>query len=156
TIAEWAARLCGAESMVVLLRQGDVLVLAGSYGNDEATIAALVEDPPSIRGTSSASARAFAARRPVQIDDVLADPGYHYQHPSEKPGRYQSLFHVRTLLGVPLLRDDEAVGTFTLGRQEVRPFSEHEIAVVQSFADQAVIAIENARLFQELQDRNRE
>ena len=85
--------------------------------------------------------RALLERRPVQVIDVTADPEYALQELQETDG-------YRTLLGVPLLRDGFPIGVFGLGRMEVRPFSEREIALVSTFADQATLAIENARLFE--------
>src|SRR5439155_26242158 len=94
TIAASAVCLCGADLVAVFQRQGDVLVRAGDYGMDEASRAAVDEHPVPVSGTSTATARAIAEQRPVQIDDVLADPGYHYAP--------QSVVRYRTVLAVPL------------------------------------------------------
>jgi signal transduction histidine kinase len=88
-------------------------------------------------------------RKAVQIADVLADPEYTYLEPQKKAG-------YRTFLGVPLLREGNPIGVLTLGRKTVRPFSDKQIELLTTFADQAVIAIENARLFEEVQTRTRE
>jgi GAF domain-containing protein len=87
--------------------------------------------------------------RAIQIPDVLADPEY-------RATEYQQIFGYRTNLGVPLLRDGSTIGIFSLTRREVKPFTEEQIELVATFADQAVIAIENARLFDEVQARSRE
>jgi len=87
--------------------------------------------------------------RAIQIPDVLADPEY-------RATEYQQIFGYRTNLGVPLLRDGSTIGIFSLTRREVKPFTEEQIELVATFTDQAVIAIENARLFDEVQARSRE
>jgi signal transduction histidine kinase/PAS domain-containing protein len=88
-------------------------------------------------------------RRPVHIPDVLADPEYTYSEGQKIAG-------FRTMLGIPLMAQDKLIGVFVLGRTRVDPFSDKEIALASGFADQAVIAIENARLFEELRDRQAE
>jgi class 3 adenylate cyclase/putative methionine-R-sulfoxide reductase with GAF domain len=93
--------------------------------------------------------RVLLERKPVHILDAVADPEYRLQE-MQKVGRF------RTLLGVPMLRDGFPVGVIGLGRSEVRPFSEREIALVSTFADQAVLAIENARLFETVERQRTE
>ena len=100
-------------------------------------------------GRDTITGRAALERRAVQILDVLADPEYDYGE-GQKVGGY------RTLLGVPMLREGLPIGVIVLSRAEVQPFTARQVELVETFADQAVIAIENVRLFQELQDRNRE
>jgi class 3 adenylate cyclase len=90
--------------------------------------------------------RVALERRAVHIPDVLADPEYTWRRSEELGG-------FRTMLGVPMLRDGEPIGVFILWRVEVRPFSERQMQLVTTFADQALIATENTRLFQELQER---
>jgi GAF domain-containing protein len=90
-----------------------------------------------------------AERRPVHIPDVLQDPEYTY-----KEG--QKIVGYRTMLGIPLLREQTLIGIFSINRTRVEPFTDKEIELATSFTDQAVIAIENARLFEELRDRQAE
>src|SRR5205823_4214796 len=93
--------------------------------------------------------RALLANAAVQIADVLADPEYAYSDMQQAAG-------YRTLLGVPMLRGKEPIGVLFLGRTTVRPFTDKQIELLQTFADQAVIAIENVRLFDEVRAKTRD
>jgi class 3 adenylate cyclase len=99
-------------------------------------------------GRETVAGRAILERRPVAIDDVLADPEYR--------SPYQQVAGFRSILGLPLLRDDFVIGVIIVWRQEAKPFTEREISILQGFADQAVIAIENVELFQALQRQTEE
>ena len=94
----------------------------------------------------------LATKTVVHVPDLAADPAYTEQR---EPGIVTAVEvgHIRTALYVPMLKENELIGAFTLGHEEVRPFTEKQIALVQNFADQAVIAIENARLLGELRQR---
>ena len=108
-----------------------------------------VRQHPLAPDRGSITGRVALERRTVQIEDVLADPDYRLQEQQRIEG-------YRTLLGVPLLRDGIVIGVFALWRNKVDRFTDKQIDLVTTFADQAVIAIENVRLFQELQERNRD
>ena len=90
-------------------------------------------------------------RRTVHVADLLSDADF-----SPEPRELYEKENVRTVLSVPMLREDKLIGVITTWRREVRPFSDKQVALVKTFADQAVIAIENVRLFQEIQERTRE
>jgi signal transduction histidine kinase len=147
-LLEYATRLCDAESGLIWRFDGEVFRAAAAYGVRQELVAFWGQHP--IRpGRGSVTGRAALERRAVQIPDALADPEYHLAQ-SQQLGGY------RTLLGVPMLRGDVLVGVFGLQRYQVQPFTDKQIDLVTTFADQAVIAIENVRLFEEVQAKTRE
>ena len=148
TLVENATRLCGAESGVVLRFDGEVFRTTADY-RFPAELISFFERNPIGAGRGSVIGRAALERRAVQIPDVLADPEYDLTEP-QRVGRW------RTVLGVPMHREGVLLGVFSLQRYEVRPFTDKHIELVTTFADQAVIAIENVRLFQELRERTAE
>ncbi|MCW5637558.1 MAG: GAF domain-containing protein [Rubrivivax sp.] len=141
-VAERSGQLCRAEGARVWLPVGDSLRAMTSYGGHYASPGQFEVLP--IAGLSVA-AQAFRERRCVHVEDVLAVLD------SEYPGirELQSRYGFRTVLAVPMLREGRSIGVIALLRDTVRPFSVNEIELVQTFADQAVIAIENVRLFNE-------
>jgi len=148
TLTESAARVCAADRGVIFLREGELFRFGANYGfSPEAQQYAL--EHPLQAGRGSVTGRVALEGRAIHIPDVLADPEY------DATG-YQKAFGFRTNLGVPLLREGTTIGVFALTRDEVNPFSEKQIELVTTFADQAVIAIENARLFGEVQARTEE
>jgi two-component system, NtrC family, sensor kinase len=148
SLVESAARVCEAEAGVIFQREGDVYHFAASFGFT-AEFKNYARANPHPAGRDSLTGRAALERKTVQVVDVLADPDY------EAAG-YQERSGFRTGLGVPLLRQGLPIGVFVLTRAVVRPFSEKQIELVETFADQAVIAIENARLFNEVKQRTDE
>src|SRR5262249_17158515 len=126
---------------------GAVLRAVAAYNAGSET-KELVDQNPIAPGRHSISARAALERRTVHVADVQADPDYAYV--------VRDVDLIRTILAVPMLKGDELVGTITIYRLEVKPFNEKQIELIESFANQAVIAIENARLFEEVQARTKE
>ena len=141
TLVESAARLCAADMAAISRPRGDVFEHLTSYGYSPEHSEFMKTHPiPSDRG--SASGRAVLERRPVHIRDIRGDPEYTLDD--------KNRFDVRTMLGVPLMREGTAIGVIVLQRRAVRPFTDRQIALVTTFAAQAVIAIENTRLLNEL------
>jgi GAF domain-containing protein len=142
TLCETVARLCRADQTPLYRRRDDKYHLVAAWGmSEEARQFALAHPLTPDRG--SLTGRVILERRAVHMPDVLQDPEYTYSEGQEAIG-------YRTLLGIPLLREDALLGVFAVSRTWVEPFTDKEIELATSFADQAVIAIENARLFEEL------
>jgi PAS domain S-box-containing protein len=151
TIVESAARLCEAGfSAVARFDDGLLHLVALNNMSPEETTAFHSLFPRQL-GRDFIMGRAFLEGRPVQVEDVLGDPEY-------DPATLETLdvTRYRTFLAVPLLRDGVPIGVIGCGRREVKPFTATQVELVKTFADQAVIAIENVRLFQELKARNRD
>ena len=144
-VAERSGLLCRAEGSRVWLPQGDQLRAMTNYGRSYESIEQAETLP---LHSSSVGARAFLERRYVHVEDVL--PLIDTEYPDMR--QLQARYGFRTVLAVPMLREGTAVGVISLLRNEVRPFSQAEIRLVQTFADQAVIAIENVRLFNETKE----
>ena len=148
TLVETAARLCAAEMAFIWRRDGDLYRMAASVGFSVEAIA-VVRANPVTPGRGTITGRAALTRSVVHIPDARADPEYAW-------GAFLDAAQTPTMLSVPLLREGEPLGVMTLARQRVEPFTERQIELVRTFADQAVIAIENARLLNELRDRTRD
>ena len=147
TLIENATKLCGADKGYIHRLRGDVYTMAVSYGASDEFKTFMKEHPVHASGRETLLGRVVLERRPVHIPDVLADPDYKWSE-AQKAGGY------RTLLGVPMLREGMPIGVIVIWRERVEAFTDKQIALVTTFADQAVIAIENVRLFQEIQDKN--
>jgi signal transduction histidine kinase len=148
TLVESAAKLCHADMTSIMLRQGDIFHRGASYGFSKEFTQHLDSNPLRL-SRGNVPGRVLLEGRAVQVADVLTDPEFTFLE-AERLGR------VRTVLGVPLLREGLAIGVLVLTRPAVEPFTDKQIELVQTFADQAVIAIENVRLFDEVQARTRE
>jgi GAF domain-containing protein len=145
TVAESSVRLCGADRAFIFRFDGELLRMAVAH-NSPPEFTAWVDQHPIRPGRHSGSARAALERRTIHIPDVRADPEYTYGAKDAET--------IRTVLGVPILKGDGLLGVMMIYHLEgVRPFTEKQIALVETFADQAAIAIENARLFDEVQQR---
>jgi signal transduction histidine kinase len=147
-LVESAARLCDAEMGAIMRPQGSTFDFAANFGFSQEMAALLVAKPvPAGHGTLAG--RTACEGRPVHIPDVLADPAYTYAEGQRVAG-------YRSMLGVPLLREGTSIGVVILVRKVARPFTEKQIKLVTTFADQAVIAIETVRMFDEIQDKSRQ
>src|SRR5262245_14570490 len=145
-MAESAARLCGAYDAVILQLDGDVLRVVAHHGPIPGSRGLSV---PVVRGT--VGGRTVLDRTTVHVADLQAEVAEFPEGSTAARVRGH-----RTILSVPLLREGAAIGAIHLRRTEVQPFTDKETELLQTFADQAVIAIENVRLFTELQTSNRE
>jgi GAF domain-containing protein len=148
TLVENAVRLCGANVGIIFRFDGTVFRWIADYGNTPEHRDFQQRNPVN-PGPGSTMGRAALHRRTIQIPDALADPEFEHTE-AQKIGNF------RTLLGVPMFKQDALLGVFSLQRLEVKPFTAKQIELVETFADQAVIAIENVRLFEEAQARARE
>jgi signal transduction histidine kinase len=148
TLVESAARLCEAEMAFIHRREGERYRAAATFGFSS-EFWAFMQGHPITPGRGSIAGRVALERHAIQIEDVAVDPEYTLSQAT-------SLARQHTTLGVPLLRENELIGVIVLARQRVELFTEKQIALVTTFADQAVIAIENVRLFDEVQAKTRD
>jgi GAF domain-containing protein len=148
TLVESAARFCDADKGTITRQIDGVFYRAESYGFP-AEFMDRVRNLPVEPDRGNLSGRALLKGRSVHIPDIFADPEFTFTEAQEVGG-------VRTGLGVPMLREGVPIGVLALARSEVRPFTDKQIELVSIFADQAAIAIENVRLFDEIQDKSRQ
>jgi signal transduction histidine kinase len=149
TLAESAVRLCEADLSSIHRQHGANYQAIATFGGPTDQHELVLDNVPFAAGRGTVLGRTVLERRPVQVADVLADPDYTLQEMQKSIG-------FRTILGVPLLREDKPIGVIVLMRLAVRPFTEKQIELATTFADQAGIAIENVRLFEEIQDKSRQ
>jgi len=145
TLTESAARLCEADMAGIVRPDGDHFVFAANYRFPRPFVE-LVTTTPISAGKGTLAGRVLAEGHAQQVADVLADPDYTFS-------AGQKIAGFRSMLGVPLLREGTTIGVLVLTRSRVRPFTEKQIMLVTTFAAQAVIAIENTRLLNELRQR---
>ena len=148
TLVRSAARLCAAECAFIFRLDQGAYHLAASHGFSD-DYRAFIKRNPISPGRTTLVGRTTLTADTVHLPDCLADPEYGWFQ-SQKIGGF------RTMLGVPLLREGTPIGVLALTRSRVQPFRDSEIALVRTFADQALIAIENVRLFDEVRARTRD
>jgi signal transduction histidine kinase len=148
TLVESAARLCDADKATITRQKGGVFFRAEAYGFSPEFMD-YVQSVPVVPERGTAIGRALLEGEIIHIHDAKADPEYTWPEA-------QRLGGFRTMLGVPMLREGVPIGVLALVRSEVRPFTDRQIELVSTFANQAAIAIENVRLFDEIQDKNRQ
>src|SRR5262249_32671978 len=147
TVVETAGRLCGADIAMISIREGEVYRYVSASGADP-EYWAILRQRRIVPGRDSMAGRVALEGKVVHIEDIRADPDYAVPE-AVATG-------IRTNLGVPLLREGAVIGTIGLARNRVQPYTERQIELVRTFADQAVIAIENARLLDEIRQRQAE
>jgi GAF domain-containing protein len=148
TLVESAARLCEADQATITRQIGGKFFRAEAYGFSPEFMD-FVRDVPVEAETGTVHGRALLKGTIIHLPDVLSDPDYTWAEAQKRGG-------FRTVLGVPMLREGVPIGVLALTRSEVRPFSDKQIELVSTFADQAAIAIENVRLFDEIQDKSKQ
>ena len=148
TLVESAARLCEADTATIARQKGTNYHLVAAHGFPSG-YSEYIETLPMAPGQGSVTGRVLLEGKSIQIIDALADPEYTMIE-AQKRGSF------RTMLAVPLLREGIPIGVLHVMRTVVRPFTDKQIELVSTFADQAVIAIENVRLFDEIQDKSKQ
>ena len=148
-IAERAVKLCDAEVSVVSRVEQDMIALAAVHGVTEEGTAAIGRVFPMRLGAETVTARTVRSREVVHVDDVLADPAYETRD-AARAGRF------RGSLGIPMLADGEVVGAIFIARDRPGLFTDRQVQLLRTFADQAVIALKNVALFGELQTRTQQ
>jgi signal transduction histidine kinase len=149
TIANNAVTLCGATYCIAYNFDGEMIRMLAHHNLDRAALDALNQLWPMRPDSRSVVGLTILGREVLHVEDVAANPNYIFANARPALG-------IRTYLGVPMLREGQPIGAIALYRRDVKPFSDRQIELVKSFADQAVIAIENVRLFERVETRTRE
>jgi GAF domain-containing protein/CheY-like chemotaxis protein len=149
-VAERAARLCNSYDAAIVRIDGNIYRIVAHWGSVPLPEDNLLNGIPLNRAT--VTGRAMLDKKTIHIHDLLAEPLHEYPLSRE----YYQTSEQRTMLVTPLMRENQVIGSIMIRRQEVNPFTEKQITLLKIFADQAAIAIENVRLFDEIQTRNRE
>ena len=147
TIASNSVNLCGAAYGVVYRFDGEVISIAAHHNVDRIALDAFHKIWPMRPNLNTLIGRTILERKALYVPDVAAEPGYTFAT------THQDALGLRTFLSVPMMRDGNPIGAIAVYRKEVKPFSNRQVELVKAFADQAVIAIENVRLFDEVQAR---
>ncbi|MEO7937058.1 MAG: GAF domain-containing protein, partial [Burkholderiaceae bacterium] len=148
-IAERAMTLCEARIGAVTRFDGELLHLVAFHGATQQASDIMRAAFPIRPGREAGTARAIAERAPIQIPDVLADPDYALKDEARRAG-------YRSNLAVPMVQDGEVVGSIVVCREQVGAYPDKQVKLLQTFADQAVIAVQNVRLFNEIRDKSRQ
>src|SRR5262249_15560198 len=146
TLVETAMRLCGTEKGLIATRDGEIYRVRSTFGATP-EFDTFLRQQKLVPGRGTITGRTLLERRVIQVEDYANDPEY------EIPDIRSHFRTAHPSLGVPLLREGEPIGVLVLARDRIEPFTERQTELVGTFADQAVIAIENARLLNELRER---
>jgi two-component system, NtrC family, sensor kinase len=150
TIANNAVNLCGATYCITYSFDGEMIRMLAHHNLDRAALAALNQIWPMRPDSRSVVGQTILGRDVLHVEDVASEPNYIFAT------AHRTALGIRTYLGVPMMREGQPIGAIALYRRDVKPFSNRQIELVKAFADQAVIAIENVRLFERVEARTRE